>query len=623
MKSRTFLYLLILIFFSISCSAPELTDPYEILEKNVEVTGGLKKWKNLRTLYSKGDYNLGIMSGSIETWQEYPDKNLTKIDLVFLKQQAGDNGDFSWSMDANGKIQILRDEFTQKKRRVMSAFNRFKHLDRDSDIFRVELLEDGEIDGFECYRIKISNNIDNTDKIQFIDKQNFLIRKELEEFSDFESESYFSDFREVNGFILPYKLKTVIKPMNQVQEVSIKEYRVNQPVSANLFNPPVREIQDFKFTKGNSAENISVDISDHIFIKVKIKDSEKLWVLDSGASMSVIDIEYAKKLNLKPQGQLKGQGAGELIDLSFVKLPSFSIPGIEFSEQTVVTTGISDIFKVMGIEIGGILGYDFLSRFVTKIDYANSKISFYDPDTFKYSGSGEVIDAPIHLNMFSIPITVDDKYTGKWRVDIGSNILSFHYPYAKENNLLDLEGEEMAFLGAGGYNRIKYVRFKKIKIGKFVLSKPLISVPYKEMKGAFASEKFIGNAGNSLFRHFILYLNYEKQQIILEKGADFDKPFDFPGKSILPLNRQLIISVNKNEKAEVLFVKPNSNPALAGFQKGDIVIEFDGKQLSSFPEIKKMMDLIQSPDGKKHEFVIERNEETITINMKLEGSKEQ
>ncbi|MFC1800035.1 hypothetical protein ACFL2Z_03885, partial [Candidatus Eisenbacteria bacterium] len=67
-----------------------------------------------------------------------------------------------------------------------------------------------------------------------------------------------------------------------------------------------------------------------------------------------------------------------------------------------------------GIDVPGILGYDFLSRFVTKVDYANELVSFYDPDSFTYTGNGQELDVHIKDSVFETSATLDGEHSGTW-----------------------------------------------------------------------------------------------------------------------------------------------------------------------------------------------------------------
>ena len=64
-----------------------------------------------------------------------PIKTRQETDLGFLTQTGGDNGEFSWSVDANGKLQIAKDEETMKRRKISRLLGEYDHLNPDSKNF--------------------------------------------------------------------------------------------------------------------------------------------------------------------------------------------------------------------------------------------------------------------------------------------------------------------------------------------------------------------------------------------------------------------------------------------------------------------------------------------------------
>ena len=48
----------------------------------------------------------------------------------------------------------------------------------------------------------------------------------------------------------------------------------------------------------------------------------------------------------------------------------------------------------------------------------------------------------------------------------------------------------------------------------------MIGIPPGELVGAFGSVEISGNLGNSFFRRFVLYLDYERQEVIFERGEN-------------------------------------------------------------------------------------------------------
>jgi len=96
-----------------------MTDPYRILEKHFEVIGGSDKVKNQKTTYREGTISIegARLQGTYKQWTEKPLRMRQEVDLTVVKIVAGDNGEFSWSIDANGKLQIQKDENTIKERK--------------------------------------------------------------------------------------------------------------------------------------------------------------------------------------------------------------------------------------------------------------------------------------------------------------------------------------------------------------------------------------------------------------------------------------------------------------------------------------------------------------------------
>jgi hypothetical protein len=242
------------------------------------------------------------------------------------------------------------------------------------------------------------------------------------------------------------------------------------------------------------------------------------------------------------------------------------------------------------MEVIGILGYDFLSRFVTKIDFAKKKISFYHPDGFEYNGKGTIFDSPLERSMLSLPITVDGEYSGKFRLDIGAPDIDFHYPYAKNHDLLERKGIDVMSGDAAGLTTTRISEYKTIEAGGFILKNPLIGTPREEGTGSFAEETTIGNIGNSFLRNFVFYLDYEKQRVILEKGDEFGKEFPRPKSG-------LQFYYNDDKDVEVVFVSPNTPASEAGFEKGDIIKTINGIDVEFYDGIIALRKLMRKEAG--------------------------
>jgi len=594
----------------------ELTDPFVILGKHYEAIGGIEQLKAQMTSHMKGTVVIegSGLEGTYEEWRERPIRSRLEIDLGIIKQTEGDNGEFSWTVDHNDKLLIHKDKRSMKERRVTLLLAEYEHLNRDSETFSVAYEGTDTVAEATSYVVKITNSINDNVLTQYIDTSSFFLLKSVQVFPDQEQQTTYSDYREVDGIMTAFQLSMTVYPTGMVQRMQIAEVARNIDIDPELYEPPEVDVEDFRFTNGKSAEDIPFQfIEDHIFLPLEVGGRTRLWILDSGASISCFDEKFAEELGLEPQGQIKGEGAGGLVDVSLVTMPAYNMPGLEFDEQTVAVIDVEWLFRRwMGLEVAGILGYDFLSRLVVKVDYANELVSFYHPDSFQYSGGGATIEAPIvQTNMFHLPLTVDGKYSGLWHLDIGAGGMGFRYQFAAEHGFLDRRGVQRLGAGAGGrvYNYL--VQFKTVEFAGYTVTNPLISMPAVGGEGSSFGGELIGHIGNTLLRHFVLYLDYGREQVIIEKGDNFGK--DFPRD-----NSGMQVQQSDNGELELSFVADNTPAAKSGFRTGDILRTVNGIDVGLLGGVVAAKKLLKAKPGTKYKITVDRSGQIKTLKLKLE-----
>lgn len=596
-------------------AANGLTDPFVILNRHYEAMGGLKKVQAQRTLHFESDLELeGTgLSGTIVQWSESPLRMRQEVDLKVIKQISGDNGEFGWMVDQNGKLQIKRDEKTAKERELKKLMEELDFLDPHSKVFTITFAGIDTASGKSCYRISIANNINKQVTRQFFDTASFMLLKTIDVSPEGESHTWFSDYRDAGGVPFAFKQVVVTFPDKMRQIVTFTKVEVNVAIDSALFEPPSGDVEDFAFTNGKSAENIPFQfIENHIYLPVEINGKSRLWVLDAGAEATVIDIDYANELGLTLEGQIKGKGAGNLVDVSFTTLPPFSLQGLEFGAQKIAAIKIGWLFNSsLGMEVVGILGYDFLSRVVTKVDYANEKLSFYYPDSFDYRGNGVAVPAPIsQSHMLNVPVVVDGTHGGLWTLDLGAGGMSYHYQYAQEHGILDQPGIQALGHGAGGSILEKRMRTKTMELGGFVVPGVEIDVPTQAGEGSFGHTELTGNIGNDFLRHFVLYLDYKREQLIVEKGENFatDFPHDNSGLQLVQVDQKTL---------RVIFVADNTPAAKAGFKVDDTVTAINGIPVEQLRGVVAAKALLRQAPGTKFVFDIKRGTEMKKLTLVL------
>ncbi len=614
MKQRYLLTVaLILLIFAGQAFSQKIDNPYEIFQRHFEAMGGLAKLDSLKSSYVEGSIVIeGTgLQGTFKQWQEFPDKTRTEVDLTVITQVSGDNGKFAWGVDTNGKLKIAKDEATNQRRQIAKLMQLNEYADPDSKVFTVNYRGEEKFQNYDCYLVKISNNINTDSMIQYYDRDSFMVRRQLDYTPEGDNETIFSDFRDVDGMPSAFKQKSIDKTNGMVQDVELNKIEFDIEIDPVIFDPPKEDVKDFKFAEGDRAENIPFTFAgNHIFLEVNMGCRHSMWILDTGAGMTVIDSTFAAKIGLEMEANMTGQGAGSLVQVYFVSLPEFSVDGIEFAGQKAIAIDMKDIMRKSGIEFDGILGYDFLSRLTTRIDYANELISFYDPASFTYDGPGVTVDAPIKEQTFIVPAVVDGKYKGKWSLDTGAGSCSFQYPFAKENGLLDRKGIEFVGTGAGGSFVDRASRFDSFEIAGFTIDKPIVDITLEGTGGAFKQGDVVGNLGNTVMRHFVMYLDYKDQRVTFEKGDKFN--FDFPQD-----NSGLQLMEADGGGMEIYHVADKTPGKDAGLKDGDIIISINGIDTGYLDNLESLRKLFQQKEGTEYRLTFKRGADIKETKLKL------
>ncbi|MBN1423126.1 aspartyl protease family protein [Candidatus Fermentibacteria bacterium] len=593
----------------------ETPDPYVILDQHIVAMGGWTAIDSHQAIHSKGTLVLeGTgLGGTIETWSMLPDKSRQEFDIQVISQVSGDNGDYAWRVDQNGKLQIARDAATVKERQLEVLKATREHIKRGSAVFTVTYAREDTAAGSICHVLTTTNTINSFIQNDYYDTTSYLLIKSIVVKPDGEVHTVNRDYRDVEGVLYPFTVEQLELPTSQSTTIRIVSLEVNAPMDQALFEPPQERARDFRFPPGLACVEVAFQfIERHVYLPLTVGGQSRLWILDSGAGATVIEKEFATALDLPQEGKLVGRGATSTAEFSLSRLPPFEIGGVEFDSQTVAVFSLNDMMrKVLGFEVGGILGYDFLSRLVTKVDFANERLTFCDPDSFSYAGDGVVLDAPLSKsNMLQIPITVDGRYHGLWDLDLGAGGTTFFYPYAEEHGLLGRAGVTRIGFGAGGDQEATTAQFDSISMAGLTVIKPLIEIPAAKGTGSFASSEITGNAGNDFLSRFTLFLDYTREQVIVEKGGGFDteSPVDRSGLQVI---------MGESRKVEVLTVPEGTPGAIAGIQRGDVVSAIDGKSAEELGGILRIREMLRASAGTEYELSLVRDGQVLVATLRL------
>ena len=288
-----------------------------------------------------------------------------------------------------------------------------------------------------------------------------------------------------------------------------------------------KQAQASRASKLARAFKIPFEISDggHIFLSVRVNGSEPIWFgLDSGAEQTIIGEREAARLNLKVRGGMQATGGGEeSVEFGVAKNVSFGLQDFKFVLREVGVLPLDFSSSVPGQKIAGLLGYDFISRFVFEIDYASRVINLHDPRGYRYHGRGEsipikMIDGNPHIRA-RVALPGLAPVAGMFVLDSGAKTDIFFYsPFVKMHKLLDSTQQttEASTEGIGGESKIRIGGATNVQIGRIWIANPVVHFSLAE-KGDSASTTGAGFIGGKLLSRFkTIIFDQSRHRIIFE-----------------------------------------------------------------------------------------------------------
>ena len=357
----------------------------------------------------------------------------------------------------------------------------------------------------------------------------------------------------------------------------------------------------------------------HVLLPVRVNGSRPLqFLLDTGDKFAIIDLDRARELGLSLKGEIRVGGAGsQVIPASRVQNSSFTIPGLEgFSQPIKLALPLKSFAAILGQDIDGIIGHDFIKEFVLELDYQARQIKLHDQNNFVYTGVGESV--PIQIDASGHPI-IEAEMTpvggepikGKFLLDIGSDAsFALYSPFVAEHNLLGPQLKTIRALGAvgaGGEVTGRFGRVAQLKIGKFRLANP-ITFFSQDKAGTFADKETQGNIGEQILSKFKVFLDYAHNRIILEPNATFSQPFNeaFSGLSLITEGKDY-------QTFRITDILENSPASTAGLQRDDLLLSINGRPAAELT-LSEVYEIFERPVPYKLQ--IRRGEQTLRVTLK-------
>jgi hypothetical protein len=341
---------------------------------------------------------------------------------------------------------------------------------------------------------------------------------------------------------------------------------------------------------------------DLILLPVRLKGKTYHFAMDTGASVTAYD-RSLKPLLGQPISTARGETNSKLIDVQLFAPPDAKIGDLPVRGPLPVTVlDLRALREASGLDVYGVIGMDFLQRYVIRIDFDRGKVAFLRAGQ---ADAGRAVPMPFKRGTYWVEVQLGGVAGPQWfMVDTG------------DHNSLGLTKDLLGHLVRAGKASWGAQRLRADAAGEHQERDARLA---PLTVGGFEHHRLTANAvtGNNVLglgylSRYVVTFDFPGGRLYLKKGGTFDQPE--------PCDRTGLTLRRIAGKATVYAVAKGSPAESAGIRPKDLLDEVEGKGLDrwSFHQLSRLFG-----DGQKKSINlrVRRGERVLRVTVQLEAGQ--
>ncbi len=323
----------------------------------------------------------------------------------------------------------------------------------------------------------------------------------------------FSDWRVVDGFAYAGAIET--RDQGMQRNYGLDSVRVLASAEDEWFAARLAAPRDTRFDESIAPQlEVKRVKSGHLLVHPRIDGVDRGWfIFDSGAGTNCISKGVTDGL-AGPIGEILATGVGGSNATHLWRARELSIGPVRVADPVFIELDLSFLEQHFGVPVGGILGYELLSRCVAQVDMAQSRIALHDPARFTAPANTAWSKAWIYGRRPCVDASFEGR-EGVFLIDTGaaSDTVTLHYQVVADLKLLEgRDTHESKSGGVGGFVATRDGVLDRFELGGRVFEALPASFAVED-KGALANDYVWGNIGGKLLEPFELIFDYPGERV--------------------------------------------------------------------------------------------------------------
>ncbi|MAE08256.1 MAG: hypothetical protein CL661_05800 [Bacteroidetes bacterium] len=254
-------YFFLVSFLICNFSIIQAQDVDEIIAKHIKAHGDTDKWDNIRSMKITGSFTAFSVEKDFFAIKTDNGTYYSELYLGQHKVIESFDGKSGWTIDPWQDFIFPRElnkseiNVFNQKADFFTPFYKYKEKG-----YKVELIGEQNVDGINTYVIKLTRPNGHSET-WYLDTNTYLEYKCESDWVDFAydspAESYFDDFRNVDGIVIPFFIERTFSQRDRI--LQIKDIEFNVDIDESIFEMPrSAEIKKLAFLIGEW--NVKVDV---------------------------------------------------------------------------------------------------------------------------------------------------------------------------------------------------------------------------------------------------------------------------------------------------------------------------------------------------------------------------
>jgi PDZ domain/Aspartyl protease len=342
-------------------------------------------------------------------------------------------------------------------------------------------------------------------------------------------------------------------------------------------------------------------VRDMIMIRLNINDKGPFnFILDTGVGLMLItEPKLVDSINLVNKRTIKMSGLGEGDDYEAYVTPPLKvdIPGLVSHDvaAAILKTDHFGLSNFAGMQVHGLIGYEFFSNLAIKVDFIDSTLSVSLPKDMRFFRKGVKIPMSVESRKPYVTAKVTfpngAKTVNKLIVDLGAGHPLSLENMVKKHGLPDKFVSASLGIGLTGPISGFLSRINEVELGKFKIKNVITSFPVENSSITMEVPRD-GNLGMGILKRFTLIIDYPDSSLYLKPIGDISLPFEHDMSGL-----EYYANGDTYNRVFISRVEPGSAGDEVGLEKDDEIISINFKPVKEMT-LEQIDEIFRSKDGR-------------------------